>query len=70
MTKILRAPEVISRTGLSRVTLWRHEKAGHFPARRQLGPNSVGWIEAEVRAWCDARPTVRAPQAQEESATG
>jgi predicted DNA-binding transcriptional regulator AlpA len=45
--KFLRRSEVCDRTGLSYVTLWRKERAGDFPARRELGPNSVGWIERE-----------------------
>ncbi len=57
MTKILRAPEVAERTGLCRTTIWRREKAGQFPARRRLGPNAVGWVEAEITAWIEARPT-------------
>ena len=61
MTKILRAPEVTERTGLSRTSLWRREKAGQFPARRRLGPNAVGWVEAEITAWIEARPTVNDP---------
>lgn len=29
----------------------RLEKAGQFPQRVQLGPNRVGWVEAEVLDW-------------------
>ncbi|QJB69852.1 helix-turn-helix transcriptional regulator [Parasphingorhabdus halotolerans] len=29
----------------------RLEKAGLFPKRVQLGPNRVGWVEAEVLDW-------------------
>ncbi len=61
MTKILRAPEVVARVGLSRVSIWRREKAGEFPARRRLGPNAVGWVEAEITAWIEARPAVNGP---------
>jgi predicted DNA-binding transcriptional regulator AlpA len=52
--KILRAKEVCrrtGRTGLSRTTIWRIERHGAFPDRRQLSPGAVGWIEAEVEAW-------------------
>lgn len=31
----------------------RLEKAGRFPKRVQLGPNRVGWIESEVKAWLE-----------------
>jgi len=53
--KFLRRPEVIDRTGLSYPTIYRLELAGKFPPRRSLGPNSVGWIEAEVIEWMKAR---------------
>ena len=29
----------------------RMEKAGLFPKRVQLGPNRVGWVEAEILDW-------------------
>lgn len=54
--KVLRTKEVVGLTGISRVTLWRWEKAGHFPARLRLGANSVGWLEDEVRGWLNRRP--------------
>jgi predicted DNA-binding transcriptional regulator AlpA len=55
--KILRLPEVLDRTGYkSQSTLWRLEAAGKFPARIQVGPNSVGWDEEEVDAWLKSRP--------------
>tara|TARA_B100000745_G_scaffold248580_1_gene170630 strand:- start:16824 stop:17048 length:225 start_codon:yes stop_codon:yes gene_type:complete len=33
----------------------RLEKAGKFPKRIQLGPNRVGWVEAEVLDWLQQR---------------
>jgi prophage regulatory protein len=33
----------------------RLEKAGAFPQRIQLGPNRVGWVEAEVLNWLQER---------------
>ena len=33
----------------------RMEKAGPFPKRVQLGPNRVGWVEAEVLDWLQHR---------------
>ena len=54
-TKMLRAPEVIARTGLSRVTIWRRVRAGTFPAPYELGANSVGWPASEITAWIESR---------------
>lgn len=33
----------------------RLEKAGMFPKRVQIGPNRVGWVEAEVQDWLQSR---------------
>jgi prophage regulatory protein len=43
-------------TGRSRSAINRDEKAGLFPKRLRLGPNSVGWLEAEIRDWIASRP--------------
>ncbi|MBO0612962.1 AlpA family transcriptional regulator [Thiothrix fructosivorans] len=49
--RILREPEIIHRTGLSRSTLLRWEKQGKFPKRRKLGSWLVGWLESDFQAW-------------------
>ncbi len=54
--QMLRAPEVMARTGLSRVTIWRRVRAGTFPAPRELGKNSIGWPASEITAWLANRP--------------
>ena len=57
--KILRTPEVIELTGLSRVTLWRLERQGKFPTRLRLSANAIGWREDEVIEWLKSRPRGR-----------
>ncbi len=55
-TRLLRFPEVKPRIGdLARSTVWRLEKAGKFPAHRQISANAVGWLESEIDAWIAAR---------------
>lgn len=54
--KLLRATEVIERTGVSRRTIDRLEHAGRFPRRRALTGGTVGWVEAEVDRWIRTRP--------------
>lgn len=56
----LRLKHVIAVTGLSRMTIYRLEKAGQFPARRRLSPNSVAWLEDEVLNWLQSRPSAAA----------
>lgn len=50
-TRIITQKELASRVPYSPVQIWRLEKAGTFPRRIKLGPNRVGWVEAEVEAW-------------------
>lgn len=45
---ILRFPEVQKRTGLSRSTVWRLERAGKFPQRVRVGLRGVGWFESSI----------------------
>jgi prophage regulatory protein len=52
----IRENECRQRTGLSRTTRWRLERAGRFPERRQLGDNSIGWLLSEVIEWQRSRP--------------
>ena len=51
VTKILRLPDVKSRTGLSRSSIYLKIKEGSFPAPISLGKRSVGWIETEIQEW-------------------
>lgn len=57
--RLLRTKQVVELTGLSRMTIYRLEKSGAFPARRQLGANSVGWIDEDVSNWVENRPRPR-----------
>lgn len=50
-----REPQVRQATQLSRTTRWRLERQGKFPVRRQLSPNSVGWLRSEVEDWLTSR---------------
>jgi prophage regulatory protein len=60
--RLLRIQEVISITGISRMTIYRLEKDGLFPGRRRLGKNSVAWLDEDITSWVAARPMlVRVP---------
>ncbi len=54
--RLLRTKQVMAMTGLSRMTIYRLERAGLFPARRRLGENSVGWIDEDITSWIESRP--------------
>lgn len=52
-----RLNQVKARSGLSKATIYKMIKAGTFPAQKQLGLRSVGWLESEVTAWIESRIT-------------
>jgi len=56
--KILNAKQVTQITNLSRVTIWRMERAGKFPQRISITPNRVGWRDDDINNWIDSRPQV------------
>ena len=49
--RILRLPEVMTRTGLSRSTIYLRVSQGTFPKPVNLGGRAVGWVEAETQEW-------------------
>jgi prophage regulatory protein len=46
--KILRLPEVLERTGLSRSTIYARIKSGHLIPPIKLGPRAVGWLSSDI----------------------
>ncbi len=57
--RVLRKRAVVKKVGYSGMHIARLEKAGQFPKRIRLGPNSVGWVEAEIEAWIEAKVAER-----------
>ena len=54
--RLVRRPEVESRTGLKRSTMYSYIKQGSFPRPIPLGtPHSVAWLSSEIDAWIEAR---------------
>ena len=60
--RVIRFKELRQRVGLSRSSIWRLERKGQFPARRQLSDNAVAWLEDEVDQWLRARDFVTSPR--------
>jgi prophage regulatory protein len=52
-TRFLTFKQVRDRTGLSRSTVWRLERTGHFPLHHRISPNRVAWAESEINEWVD-----------------
>ena len=63
--KLIRFPEVMSRTGYGRTSIYRKMENGSFPKSLKLGgppkdPNefdsrAIAWIEDEVDQWIESR---------------
>ena len=54
--RFLRINEVMSRTGLSRPTIYRRCAAGTFPKPIPLGnTHIVGWLDSAIDEWQKAR---------------
>lgn len=53
--KIIRLPEVKSKTGLSRSTIYLRMFKGVFPQTISLGERAVGWLEDDIDQWLDDR---------------
>ena len=63
--RFIRLPEVMSRTGYGRTSIYRKMEDGSFPKSLKLGgppkdPNefdsrAVAWIEEEVDQWIESR---------------
>lgn len=49
--RFLRLPAVLSRTGLSRATLYRKIAVGTFPPQHKLAERCCGWRASEVDVW-------------------
>jgi prophage regulatory protein len=54
---LLRRPDVETRTGLSRSTIYEWMKRGEFPQPVKLGVRIVAWRESDVTAWLEACKT-------------
>ncbi|KAF0112936.1 MAG: DNA-binding protein [Hyphomonadaceae bacterium] len=49
--RFIRLPDVITKTGLRRSTIYERMAEGTFPTAINLGGRSVAWIETEVDDW-------------------
>lgn len=54
--RVLRLPEVLALTGLSRSTIYSRMSQGEFPTSVRLGLRAVGWRAADVYEWISELP--------------
>jgi prophage regulatory protein len=57
---MLKRKEVVKVTGLGATTIYRMEKAGNFPARKQRSAGRVAWLHSEVTSWIENRISLSA----------
>lgn len=53
--RLLRLPEVESRTGLKKSAIYAGMRAGTFPECIKLGPRAAAWPLSAVEAWIAER---------------
>lgn len=51
--RLLALPEVISKTGLSKASIYRMEKTGDFPRHVKLTPYRSAWAEHEIDSYIE-----------------
>src|SRR5260370_38662350 len=49
--RIIRLRTALSRTGLSRSTIYRKIAEGTFPAQLKISTNGTGWHESDINRW-------------------
>ena len=58
-TKIMKLPDVIKATGLSRSSIYSFIKQNIFPQQIHLGKRAVGWAEGEITDWINQKMETR-----------
>ncbi len=56
---IIRLPQTIQKTGLSRSTIYNLLSRGEFPQKIQLSVRSIGFLESEIDDWIEAKAADR-----------
>jgi prophage regulatory protein len=61
--RLIRLPDVVERTGLSRSSIYAMAAKGAFPALVKLTERSAAWVETEVNDWIAGRIAARSTAA-------
>ena len=56
-SRLIRMPDVISLTGLSRSSIYFKMKKKEFPPKIQIGERSIAWLEADIYEWINDKLT-------------
>jgi len=55
MQRMLRLPQVLDRTGLSRATVYKWIDRDEFPRPVKLGVRLIAWRESDIEEWLETR---------------
>ncbi|WP_422006808.1 helix-turn-helix transcriptional regulator [Roseivirga pacifica] len=53
--RVMKLPEVMRKTGLSKSSIYAYKNKGLFPCPINIGPRSVGWIEEDISNWIERK---------------
>ncbi|MFJ5331692.1 helix-turn-helix transcriptional regulator [Pectobacterium versatile] len=53
--RLIRLPEVMSKTGFSKAWIYRLIRKKHFPSPIKTGSRSIAFVESEVDGWIELR---------------
>ena len=57
--KILKLPDVMKETALSRSSIYAFIRTNSFPKPIRLGARAVGWLETEISEWISQKAESR-----------
>lgn len=57
MASIIRMPQVVEMTGVSRAHVYALIARDEFPRPVRIGKRAVGWIVEDIEAWISERPS-------------
>ena len=55
LPNLMRLPQVVAETGLSRSTIYKMINAGEFPRPMKLGERINGWRGQDIAQWIESR---------------
>ena len=58
--QLLRLPQTLAKTGLTRTALYAAVNAGTFPKPVRIGLKAIAWPDHELDAWIEGRISERA----------
>lgn len=66
--RLIRLPEVMRRTGMSRSWIYAEVQRERFPAPLRLGGRAVAWRDGDVTRWLAALPSTGRPSTEGDGA--